>query len=218
MAYKRMACQLKVGEHLILPNTGGEDIGIIKAVRPDKFGQNYDITFNNITTEENNITFRYDGEAEVLTEEEFKKEWPFELVPPSEEDRESFRKLLSQHGLEIEAEGDTMFFNNRHFQVRAKKVLKCETDEKAREALIKFVEPFRVALNAWEKYNDIRVTFNFGISEKGEITAGLDMLEKTAIKIPERVKNMSLGDKLAKASEKVNAQNNKPLEKKVQER
>lgn len=217
MAYKRMACQLKVGEHIVLPNSTGEDHGLITDVKPDKYGQYYDITFDNLTTNEQKVTFRYDGETEVLTEEEFKKEWPFELVPPSEEDRESFRKLLTSYGLEIESEGDTLF-NNRHFQVKANRTFKCETEEKAREMLIKFIEPFREALDVWKGYRDIPVTFNFGISEKGEITAGLDMLEKAAIKIPERVKNMSLGDKLNKASEKVNAQNNKPLEKTLQER
>lgn len=218
MAYKRMACQLKMGEHIVLPNSTGEDHGLITDVKPDKYGQYYDITFDNLTTEESNITFRYDGEAEVLTEEEFKREWPFELVPPSEEDRESFRKLLSQFGLEIEEEKSGMLFSSRHFQVKAKKILKCETEEKAKEGLIKFIEPFREALTAWGEYNHIPVTFNFCISEKGEIFAGLDMLEKATIKLPERVKNISLGDKLNKASEKVNAQNNKPLEKTVQER
>lgn len=217
MAYKRMACQLKVGEHIVLPNSTGEDRGLITDVKPDKYGQYYDITFDNLTTNEQKVTFRYDGEAEVLTEEEFKKEWPFELVPPSEEDRESFRKLLTSYGLEIESEGDTLF-NNRHFQVKANRTFKCETEEKAREMLIKFIEPFREALDAWKGYRDITVTFNFAISENGEITGGMDMLEKATIKLPERVKNMSLGDKLNKASEKVNAQNNKPLEKTLQER
>lgn len=204
---ERMACQLKVGEHLILPHSSGEDIGIIKKVQPDKFGQYYDITFDNFTTGEENVTFRYDSDAKVFTKEEFIKESPYELIDPPEEDVDSFRKLLSKFGLNIENEGRT-FFGNRHFQVKANKQLDCKNEADAHEKLVQFVRPFQEDFHKWEDAHSISATYNFGITEDGEITAGLDMREKMRIKIPENVKNMSLHDKLKESAERVAAQEN----------
>ena len=72
--------------------------------------------------------------------------------------------------------------------------------------------PFKAVLHAWENENGIPATFNFGISEKDEntsryfITAGLDIREKYAIKIPDRIKNLSLADKLKESAERVATQ------------
>lgn len=218
MAYKRMACQLKIGEHIILPHSAGEDIGLIKAVEPDKYGQYYDITFDNITTKEENVTFHYEGTTEVITEEELKYEWPFELVETSEESLNEFKELISHNGLNIESEGKTLLSSNHHFQVRAKLPQAFDSEEKAKEALIKFVEPFKHAVHEWEKENNTPVTFSFGIDEKGEVTAGIDVYKKAKIKLPERIKKASLDEQLKTASNEVNAQSEKSREREEQER
>lgn len=92
------------------------------------------------------------------------------LVKPSEEDINEIKNDLANIGFRVDREGET-WFGNKHLQ------LILDGDNHNAEELRSVADQLHEITDKWEDKN-IPITFNVGLTDKYEITCGLDIRDK----------------------------------------